>query len=126
MPKVLETAMEGRLLDPTKDGDSPMIRLTRLSGSPFVLNSDLIERIDETPDTVITLGDGTNYVAAESVDEVVTAIRMHRAEIIALSETVRVSLHDPDFFEAPRTGLASVTDLHSAGCDGAHGSEENA
>ena len=107
-----------------------MIRLTRLSGSPFVLNSDLIERIDETPDTVITLGDGTIYVAAESVDQIVTAVRMHRAEIIALSETVRVSLHDTrdpghsayaaepavPAEAAQRTGrgLASVTDLPTA------------
>lgn len=34
-----------------------LITLTRLSGSAFVLNSDLIERIDSTPDTVITLID---------------------------------------------------------------------
>ena len=32
-----------------------MIMLTRLSGSRFVLNSDLIERVDATPDTVISL-----------------------------------------------------------------------
>ena len=88
-----------------------MIRLTRLSGSPFVLNSDLIERIDETPDTVITLGDGTNYVATESVDAVVRAIRMHRAEIIALSETVRISLHELEATADARPGLASVTDF---------------
>lgn len=91
-----------------------MIRLTRLSGSPFVLNSDLIERIDETPDTVITLGDGTNYVAAESVDTVVAAIRMHRAEIIALSESVRVRLREPEPEHKDRPGLAVVTDLHAA------------
>ncbi len=91
-----------------------MIRLTRLSGSPFVLNSDLIERIDETPDTVITLGDGTNYVAAESAATVVAAIRMHRAEIIALSETVRVTLQADQLEARDRPGLASVTDLATA------------
>ena len=88
-----------------------MIRLTRLSGSPFVLNSDLIERIDTTPDTVITLADGTNYVAAESVDEIIAAVRMHRAQIIALSTTLSTQayLSEPD--GADRRGLASVTDL---------------
>jgi len=91
-----------------------MIRLTRLSGSSFVLNSDLIERIDETPDTVITLGDGTNYVATESVDAVVRAIRMHRAEIIALSETVRISLQEPEPVPHARPGLATVRDLPTA------------
>jgi flagellar protein FlbD len=91
-----------------------MIRLTRLSGSPFVLNSDLIERIDTTPDTVITLADGTNYVAAESADEVVHAIRMHRATIIALSETVRVSVPEPEPEPFERPGLATVTDFPAA------------
>jgi flagellar protein FlbD len=84
-----------------------MIRLTRLSGAPFVLNSDLIERIDRTPDTVITLGDGTKYVAAEDIDSVVAAIRMHRAEIIALSEHVRFGEGE----HLDRHGLAVVTDL---------------
>jgi len=35
-----------------------MIRLTRLNRAPLVLNSDLIEHIDVTPDTVITLTTG--------------------------------------------------------------------
>jgi flagellar protein FlbD len=89
-----------------------MIRLTRLSGAPFVLNCDLIERIDATPDTVITLGDGTKYVAAEDIDTVVTAVRLHRAEIIALSEVLRVSVSDavPEDPDA-HAGLASVTSL---------------
>ena len=50
-----------------------MIMLTRLSGSVFALNADLIERIDSTPDTVVTLVDGKKYVVAEGLDEVVDA-----------------------------------------------------
>ena len=65
-----------------------MIPLTRLSGSVFVLNSDLVERIDATPDTVITLMDGTKYVVAESLSTVTATIRRYRAEIIALSSVV--------------------------------------
>jgi flagellar protein FlbD len=97
-----------------------MIRLTRLSGAPFVLNADLIERVDATPDTVITLGDGTKYVAAEDIDTVVTAVRLHRAEIIALSEVLRVSVSDSvqevDEQLQHERRLASVTPL-----DAAHG-----
>ena len=37
-----------------------------LAERSFALNSDLIERVDSTPDTVITLVDGTKYVVAES------------------------------------------------------------
>lgn len=75
-----------------------MILLTRLSGSPFVLNSDLIERVDSAPDTIVTLVDGTKYVVAEDMRQVVDAIRRHRAEVIALSEAVQIAaeaIHAP-------------------------------
>jgi len=60
-----------------------MITLTRLSGSVFALNSDLIERVDSTPDTVITLVDGTKYVVRESVREIVVAVRDYRGQVVA-------------------------------------------
>jgi flagellar protein FlbD len=49
-----------------------VISLTRLSGTTFLLNADLIERVDCTPDTVVTLVDGT-------CDEVID----YRAAIVA-------------------------------------------
>jgi flagellar protein FlbD len=61
-----------------------MISLTRLSGSVFALNSDLIERVDSTPDTVITLVDGSKYVVAESLATVLATVRRFRAEVVAL------------------------------------------
>ena len=48
-----------------------MITVTRLNGPAFALNPDLIERIEATPDTVIHLVGGTNYVVVESVEEIV-------------------------------------------------------
>ena len=48
-----------------------MITLTRLSGTVFALNSDLIERVDATPDTVITLVDGKKYVVVDDLEDVV-------------------------------------------------------
>ena len=51
-----------------------MIRLTRLNHVPLVLNSDLIEHIDVTPDTVITLTTGQILRVLESADEVVNRI----------------------------------------------------
>lgn len=60
-----------------------MIVLTRLSGSVFALNSDLIERVDSTPDTVITLVDGAKYVVSESLEQVVGAVRAYRSGVIA-------------------------------------------
>lgn len=70
-----------------------MISLTRLSGSVFVLNADLIERLDHTPDTVITLVDGKKYVVAETMEQVVDAIRTYRGDLIAASQLV--PLHTP-------------------------------
>ncbi|MGB9689990.1 flagellar FlbD family protein [Thermogutta sp.] len=47
-----------------------MIRLTRLSGEPFILNADLICYVEERPDTYITLTTGERVVVRESMDEV--------------------------------------------------------
>ncbi|WP_104105562.1 flagellar FlbD family protein [Nocardioides sp. 616] len=91
-----------------------MIMLTRLSGSRFVLNSDLIERVDATPDTVISLTDGTKYVVSESLTQVIAAVRTFRSEIVALSAYVPP---DPEhlFFAHPDQDsphLAPVASLH--------------
>lgn len=65
-----------------------MITLTRLSGSVFLLNADLIERVDATPDTVITLVDGKKYVVAESMSDVLDAVVAVRGEIYALGSLI--------------------------------------
>ena len=51
-----------------------MIRLTRINHKPLVLNSDLIEHIEVTPDTIITLLTGQKFVVLESSDEVIARI----------------------------------------------------
>jgi len=48
-----------------------LIRLTRLDGKQFIINADLIEVIDETPDTVITTTTGRRFIVSEKGDEVV-------------------------------------------------------
>ncbi len=51
-----------------------MIHLTRLNHLPVVLNSDLIEHIDVTPDTVISLTTGEKIVVLESVDQIIERV----------------------------------------------------
>ena len=51
-----------------------MVRLTRLNRVPVILNSDLIEHIEETPDTVITLTTGQALRVRETADQVVERI----------------------------------------------------
>ncbi len=58
-----------------------MIRLTRLNRMPMVLNSDLIEHIDVTPDTVITLTTGQILRVRESADEVIRRIVEFRRKV---------------------------------------------
>jgi flagellar protein FlbD len=59
-----------------------MIRLTRLNRAPMVLNSDLIEHIDVTPDTVITLTTGQILRVRESADDVVERIVEFRRRVL--------------------------------------------
>jgi flagellar protein FlbD len=54
-----------------------------LNGPVFALNPDLVERADATPDTVITLVDGTKYVVGESLTELVARVRQYRAGVVA-------------------------------------------
>lgn len=70
-----------------------MITLTRLSGSVFVLNSDLIERIDSTPDSVVTLIDGKKYVVCETLDQIIGAVRSYRSEVVAFGSQLADAAH---------------------------------
>lgn len=58
-----------------------MIRLSRLDGQEFILNADLIETIETTPDTVIVLVTHRKLVVRESADEVVTRVIAYRRAI---------------------------------------------
>jgi flagellar protein FlbD len=80
-----------------------MITLTRLTGAPFALNPDLVERVDCTPDTVITLVDGTKYLVSESLQEVSDTILGYRASIIALAGA---------YTSADAADASEATDLH--------------
>ena len=51
-----------------------MITLTRLNGSAFVLNAELIRTIEQNPDTTITLVGGEHLVVREGVREVVARV----------------------------------------------------
>lgn len=58
-----------------------MIPLTKLNGQAYYLNEALIERIEGTPDTVITLTDGKSYRAKEEVTTVVELIRSYQRSL---------------------------------------------
>ena len=66
-----------------------MIRLTRLNHVPLVLNSDLIEHIEETPDTVVTLTTGQILRVRESSDQVVARIVEFRRRVFGTEDLGR-------------------------------------
>ena len=69
-----------------------MIDVTRHSGKNFVLNAELIEVMEETPDTVITLTTGHKYVVKESLDEVLDRIMTYKRNIIGNIHVVKTEV----------------------------------
>lgn len=51
-----------------------MIVLTRQNGSLFALNDELIEIIEEHPDTTLKMTDGKVYIVSESMEEIIEKI----------------------------------------------------
>ena len=51
-----------------------MIRLTRLNHAELVVNSDLIEHIEMTPDTVISMTTGQRITVLETTEEVIARV----------------------------------------------------
>jgi len=63
-----------------------VILLTRFhSGEQFAVNPDLIERVEETPDTVITLTNGAKHVVQESIDDIMETVQIYKATTLALA-----------------------------------------
>jgi flagellar protein FlbD len=70
-----------------------MIYVTRLNHTSVVLNCDLIEHIEATPDTVITLTTGQRITVRESARELIESVRdWHRSILI------------PEYLAAPHPG----------------------
>lgn len=55
-----------------------MIKVSRLDGSTLVVNAELIEVVEATPDTVLSLTSGTKLVVHESLDEVLSLVMAYR------------------------------------------------
>jgi len=60
-----------------------MIKLTRFKTKDheFALNAELIETVEETPDTVITLVNGNKVIVEESLDDIIRLVIEYRREI---------------------------------------------
>ena len=61
-----------------------MIPVSRLDGSVFYLNSDLIETIEATPDTVVTLTSQKKLIVRESPQDLIEALVAFRRRVFAI------------------------------------------
>ena len=63
-----------------------MIAVTCRNGEHFSVDPGSIERVETTPDTVVHLVDGTKYVVSESLDQLLRAVRDHRATALVVHQ----------------------------------------
>jgi flagellar protein FlbD len=83
-----------------------MIELTRLNGTPMLLNSDLIKTAESSPDTMLTLIHGEKLIVRESIDEVSRRVLAYRALLLT---NVALRLHP--FTEVQKVVSLSSLDL---------------
>lgn len=59
-----------------------MIKLTKFNSEDkmgeFILNAEIIETVEQTPDTVVTLTNGKKYIIEEKMEEVVRRVMTYR------------------------------------------------
>lgn len=60
-----------------------MIEVTKINGQKILVNSDLIEVVEETPDTIMTLTTGRKIIVKESRQEVKNLVKLYRKDIFA-------------------------------------------
>ncbi len=58
-----------------------MIKLEKLNGTMIVVNADIIESIEATPDTVLNLATGNRFIVKNPVDEVVAKVIEYKKQV---------------------------------------------
>ena len=64
-------------------GGDDMIEVTKINGVKVLVNPDLIELVEETPDTVLTLTTGKKIIVKESRQEIKNLVILYRKDIFA-------------------------------------------
>jgi flagellar protein FlbD len=59
-----------------------LIEVTRINDKKILINAELIERVEETPDTVITLTSGSKIIVKESRQEIRNLVILYKKEIL--------------------------------------------
>jgi flagellar protein FlbD len=85
-----------------------MIELTRLNGTPIILNSDLIKTAEASPDTMLTLINGEKLIVRETCADVTERVLAYRASLLTA-----VTRRMPSFGALERVVSISSLDLAS-------------
>lgn len=67
-----------------------MVKLTRLNNTILVVNGELIEFIEATPDTIVTLTTGRKVVVRETVEDVIEKVVAYKRSFMQQGPAVRV------------------------------------
>jgi flagellar protein FlbD len=59
-----------------------MIEVTRLNNTKIIINAELIEKVEESPDTVITLTSGNKIIVKESRQEIKNLVVLYKKEVL--------------------------------------------
>ena len=71
-----------------------MIRVTPIAGRPILLNADLVEAIESTPETVIVLANGTRMVVIDSPAVLMDRLAHVRSARLAAAHALRTTVGD--------------------------------
>lgn len=66
-----------------------MVKLTRLNKTILIVNAELIEFIEATPDTIVTLTTGRKVVVRETVEELIEMVVAYKRSFLEQGPTVR-------------------------------------
>ena len=97
-----------------------MIALTRLNGTPIMLNSDLLKTAEESPDTMITLISGEKLIVRETCAEITERVLEYRANLLAV-----VAQKTPRGLTLERAASLTSLDLAEPQAREAHDSRDN-
>ena len=60
-----------------------MIEVTKLNGAKVLINPDLLEEVEETPDTVLSFTTGRKIIVKESRQDIKNLVKLYRKDIYA-------------------------------------------
>lgn len=66
-----------------------MVKVTKLNGNDIIVNSDLIEFIESTPDTIITLTTGKKLIIKDTIEDVIAKIINFKKKVFDLPEIIK-------------------------------------